>query len=553
MTARSLFPLLAIASCSHGTTLPEARFANARPIRVVDDRRNVPEPPAVRKYNNIQYQFDGSFRRPVERAFDLDPSRRALGVNALDEVPDSTWFTNRIGVRTLTPEEVRRGPLTIDSPGDHLPWTVLGAKSEGDSLGLFIEDARGERFLIKFDATGIPETETATELIVNRLLWAAGYNVPEDFIVHITRGDLRIGRWATYKTRSGKTKRLQQPELDAKMVGVDVARDGRIRVMASRIIPGKAIGGHPDEGVRADDPNDTIPHERRRDLRGTRPLFAWLDHVDVKESNTLDVWARDPDDPARHYVVHYWLDFGKSLGVMASTKYDETRGNEYYLDFPGMLESLVTVGLKPRQWDGRAAPVIPGLGLLDSRFDPARWKPSTPAYRPLAEADRIDWLWGAKIVMRFTREQLLAAVEAGQLSDPRAAEYLVYALTTRQHAVGAYAFENASPLDHFAIGNGSSLCFDDLQVVYGFAPKGKTSPYEVTTYDRRGARVGPASTAQRVASGHVCTGPLPLARTHGDQYTIWRVTSNGSELGVLVHVARDPVTATLRVIGVWRE
>lgn len=552
MRAPSLLAILSVTSCSHTTTLPEARFANAKAIRAVDDRRNVPEPPAVRKFNNISYQFDGSFRRPVERAFDLEPPRRALGINALDEVPDSTWFTNRIGIRTLTPEQVREGPVTIDNPGDHLPWTVLGAKSEGDSLGLFVEDARGERFLIKFDESGIPETETATEVIVNRLLWALGYNVPEDFITYITRGDLRIGEWATYKTRSGKTKRLQQPELDTKMIGIDVGRDGRMRVMASRIIPGKALGGHPDEGVRADDPNDKIPHELRRDLRGTRAIFAWLDHVDVKESNTLDVWAKDPGDPMRRYVVHYWLDFGKSLGVMASTKFDETRGNEYYVDYPAMLQSLVTIGLKPRQWDGREAPVIPGIGLLDSRFDPGLWKPSTPAYRPLVEADRIDWLWAAKLVMRFTPEQLRAAVEAGQLSDPRAVDYLVYALTTRQHAVGAYAFQNASPLDNFTVGSGSSLCFDDLQAVYGFVPKGKTSPYELTTYDRRGARIGPVVTAQRVASGHVCTGPLPLARTNG-HYTIWRVTSNGSDNGVLVHVARDPVTATLRVIGVWRE
>jgi len=47
--------------------------------------------------------------------FELPRDRRALGVNALDEVPDSTWFTNRIGVRELTP---RRGP---QRPADRRP------------------------------------------------------------------------------------------------------------------------------------------------------------------------------------------------------------------------------------------------------------------------------------------------------------------------------------------------------------------------------------------------------------------------------------------------
>ncbi len=555
MKAVSLFAVVAAAACSQSNTLPEARFANANPVRVVDDRRNVPTAPALRKYLNVLYQFNGSFRRPIERAFSLDPPKRAQGINALDEVPDSTWFTNRIGVRALTPDEIRRGPCTIDNPGDHLPWTVISSKAEGDTLGLFVEDARGERFLIKFDAKGFPEAETGAEVITNRLLWAVGYNVPEDFVTYITRGDLHVSPKATYKDRAGRAQKLQQPDIDAKLVGVDVGADGRLRVTASRILPGKPLGGHPDEGVRADDPNDIIPHQLRRDLRGTRAIYAWLDHVDIKESNSLDVWVEDRDNQAKRYVMHYWLDFGSSLGVLALTKFDQTRAYDYYIDYPQMLQSLVTLGMSPRDWDRRDMDKsLRGVGLFNSRFDPSLWTPSTPAYLPLVVADRIDWLWGAKLVMRFTPEQLRAAVDAGQLSDPRSVDYLVYALRARQHAVGAYAFEQASPLDFFSIGTGSSLCFDDLATVYGFSTRSKPSwPYTVTTYDRRGRRVAPTLMASpQAASGRVCTSPLPLVRG-GDQYTIWRITTNGSENGVLVHVARNPVTATLRVIGVWRE
>ncbi len=41
---------------------------------------------------------------------------RALNVNTVDEVPDSSWFTNRIGRRELSLDEIVRGPdsLAVD-------------------------------------------------------------------------------------------------------------------------------------------------------------------------------------------------------------------------------------------------------------------------------------------------------------------------------------------------------------------------------------------------------------------------------------------------------
>ena len=41
---------------------------------------------------------------------------RAGNVNTIDEVPDSSWFTNRIGSRALTVEEVVRGPVVGPAP-----------------------------------------------------------------------------------------------------------------------------------------------------------------------------------------------------------------------------------------------------------------------------------------------------------------------------------------------------------------------------------------------------------------------------------------------------
>ncbi|HET9989716.1 MAG TPA: hypothetical protein VFQ65_14390, partial [Kofleriaceae bacterium] len=127
--------LIALAACTTGTDLPPVRFANAPIITVVNDRRDVPHQPATRIYLPALYNYAGTVEKPLVRALELRRAQRAAGVNALDEVPDSTWFTNRIGVADLTADQIRSGPLTVDSPELHLPWTVKSTKAGGASIG----------------------------------------------------------------------------------------------------------------------------------------------------------------------------------------------------------------------------------------------------------------------------------------------------------------------------------------------------------------------------------------------------------------------------------
>src|SRR5204863_3481268 len=97
MTMRSTWWFV-IAACSTPAT-PNARFANAPPVWIVNDRRDVPRQPEKRDTETALYHFDGSFHNRITRALELPRAQRAIGVNAFDDVPDSTWFTNRIGVR----------------------------------------------------------------------------------------------------------------------------------------------------------------------------------------------------------------------------------------------------------------------------------------------------------------------------------------------------------------------------------------------------------------------------------------------------------------------
>lgn len=555
---RTIPTISAVLAACGGSSFPSARFENAPPVTVVDDRQDVPVPPAKTDTVRALYFFDGTFTDPVVRAMELRPALRARGVNALDEVPDSTWFTNRIGARALTPAQLVAGPTRVGSPEAHRPWTIHSTKVNGESVGFEIEDRRGERFLLKFDRAGFPEVETTADVIVDRLLWACGYHVPEDHIVYFRRGDLEIAPDATARDALGGDRPLTAADLDASLALLEIEPDGEIRGMASRIIDGVLLGGTPGEGVREDDPNDRIPHELRRDLRGALPIYAWLDHVDVKLEASLDTWVADPADPRRHYVMHYQIDFGKTLGAHALLGAELRSGFEYAVDFAELGESFTRLGIEERPWETRGDPYLRGVGLYEARtYDPGTWKPLTPAYVPLLAADRIDYFWGAKILMRFTPEQLHAVVASARLTDPRAADYLTATLVARQRATALHAFTQVNPLDRFKVVSspqGPRVCFDDLLLTYRLAGAHATTRYEVTSYDRQGRVVGAPTAAGAAPSGHACTAPVAIAGdAHG--YTIVRITTRrpGTALSTLVHLAHAPGHATPRVIGIWRE
>jgi hypothetical protein len=539
--------LLVLVACAPG--FDAVRYRNQVPVTVVNDRVHVPKQPRELDFVKKAEYFDAFFYQRVVRFTQQRPDRRAANVNSMDEVPDSTWFRNRIGVRDVPLTEIRDGVRTGSDPMLNKPWTIKSTKVGGVSIGFIIEDTTGARYVLKFDQKSLPEAETAADVISSRLFWACGYNVTDDNIVTFKRSDLKIGEGAKVKPLFAPAYPLTEKILDEKLALVNIGADGSIRGMASRFLIGKPLGPWPREGTRADDPNDTIPHELRRDLRGAHAIFAWLDHVDMKADQTVDLYAKDPADPAVSYVTHYNIDFGKTLGVFAAADHVHYVGFSHLIDFADLFTSLLTLGTYKRGWEDRRNPNIPGVGEFESvRYDPA-WKPVTPSYLPLLFTDRFDGFWGAKIVIRFTEPQIREAVKVGQFSDPRAVDYVTRTLIERQRKTARYWFARVNPLDQFTIENGE-LCFDDLWVRYELGRNPVS--YRATSFDFAGRQVGTAAlrTGER---GRVCTSGLVPGQAQ-DGYTIVRLETSrtGSQLPpTLVHLARDP-GGKLAVIGLRR-
>jgi hypothetical protein len=542
---------LSVTSCgTPHNEVPRVRFANAPPVTVVDDRRPVSgSPEKSQSLLELDY-LDRSVATPLFNTLSLPNKRRARGVNALDEVPDSTWFTNRIGVHDMTPEQIARGPVEDEGPEPHTPWTIRGTKSGGTEPGFIITDARGIKYGIAFDSAERPELETGTAVVVNRLLWACGYNVPEDRVAYVRPEDLVVARDAPVRDSQGrKLRRLDREAVDRVLAKAWKTPDGRIRVLASRWLAGESLGGTPPAGVRRGDLNDRIPHQDRRDLRGQYPLFAWVQHVDLVQANFLDMLITPDSDSSRRYVVHYLIDFGRDLGVLDLAEQNIRANDRYLVDWS---EPVLTFGIAPRAWGHHWAPTLTGVSptFVATDFDPGAWRPVIP-YAPFDAADRFDMFWGAKILARFTPAQIRAAVEAAQFSDPRTVEYLTNTLVARQRATVAYWYARVNPLDKFTATAGG-LCFEDLAITAQLASPGQTR-YELASYDRAERPLGRVVIDGVPGAAAICTGSVKLANA-GDGYTIVKITTSRPAYtgSTAVHLARDGGTGAWRVIGVWR-
>jgi hypothetical protein len=108
--AWSAFVVLAMLATGCGASaVGELRFENREPILTVADRRPIPEP-QEHEVGKITASAGALLGTEPMYLLSLPGAQPARDVNAFEEVPDSSWFTNRIGQHELSPAEVARGP-----------------------------------------------------------------------------------------------------------------------------------------------------------------------------------------------------------------------------------------------------------------------------------------------------------------------------------------------------------------------------------------------------------------------------------------------------------
>jgi len=520
---------LGLAACmgaSCVTPARQGRFEDQPIVWRVDDARDIPEP-TYRVHTTV---FD-----KIVRAVDPPPRMPSQDTNAMDEVPSSTWFTNRIGCRMPSAAEIIAGPDVSGPP--QRPLTIVEGKIEGASPGFLIDDARGIRYLVKFDTVENPEQKTAAAVIANRIFWTLGYNVPSDHLVFFTREELQLAPDIVYRDPNTKRRRrLDWKRVDEILANAARRDDGAYRSVMSELLRGKRKGGFAPKGIRADDPNDHIPHQYRRELRGLRVFAAWLGHTDVTQENTLDMYVVEN---GRGFLRHYLLDFDGAFGGHQSELGRLEVGWEHSWDLESQAKATMTFGTWTRTWEKQEPTPYKATGYFSSKYyDPTKWREFT-AYAPFSQMDRADAYWAAKLVMRFDRALLEALVAEGQLSEPGAAEYLVTTLVDRRDKTGATFLEAVTPLDDFTIQRGS-LCAVDLSMKYGFAESGMVERLDDDDQPVAGYPVA--------SGGRVC---FPI--DHRDRYRILRLRMRRGEHRKPVMQIHYRGGSRPRLVGVVRD
>jgi len=406
------------------------------PVVWLDPDQAAVSAPDERAYAPRWDAMDQIAFRPAARTFAFDPVRRAANVNAVDEVPSSSWYTNRLSVRDLTTREMIegrcRGVPRLDVNG---PLTVVGEVAGG----VLVRDLSGRRYaLLPDDETGL---RAAAEVIGSIVYWAAGYETP---CAHVVTVD------------------------PARLEGADAALpEVAFRAAAIPALPGRDLGPWRWDGTRDDDDNDVVPHEDRRELRGAIVLASWINHTESNATTTAARWLGGE----RGFVRHYHARFGDSLGRLFRRDSVSRRvgaGTSGYLDVPHVATDFATLGIVSRPWH-HAEPGSFGYFEAET-FDPEQWRPAYPNPAFL-RATEDDLAWGGRLLAMFDADDVEAIVGEAQLPDAARRQRLIEVLRERRRRILRRAFRHRSPLAWPTVeaseDGGVDLCLEDLAVRAG--------------------------------------------------------------------------------------
>ena len=498
---RVLFLILILLSLRSG--LQAEKFYKDDPLFQDQDCREIPVPAEI-EFSRTYNLMKNTFGSPG----DLEP-RRAVNVNTLGEVPDSKWFTNRIGRNEMTQEELLRGPNQGSGPDPNESWTIISAKYAGVTPGFVIEDNKGDQYFIKFDTKGYSQMSTSAEVISTKFFHAIGYNVPENYLTHVDREKLAISPNAMMVVDKTRKRKMTQQDVDHIYKRIAQSDGGRAHAVASRVVPGEVIGTFLLNGTRTDDANDIFPHEDRRELRGLRVFAAWLNHDEIQTFNTLDTYQNG-------CITHYFIDFNSTFGSASIKPNDPKSGNQYYYESHPVFTNAYTIGLWVPSWQHVKYPDYRSIGRFEADyFQPQNWKPQYPnsAFNKMQNEDAF---WAAKIILQFTDEKIRSIVKAGQYEDQEAEKYLIQTLMKRRDKILHYYFDQLNPLDGFEINDRQELMFRNLGSNAGLA---STASYQYEWF-RFDNATGTTEKLSESSSSDLSSIPVP---NHEAEYLLARI------------------------------
>lgn len=506
-------------------------------------RRFYPDDPIWREpmtqdvKNAARYEPDLAFQT-IENLF-LRPGdpvlgQRAKNINTVDEVPDGPYFVNRAGRLPLTAELVARAANTDAGPPAG-KWTVISAKSDGVTPGFTIRDANDRLWFVKFDPPGWRGMATGSEVVAAKLFWAAGYHTAEYHIAQLAPSNLVIGDDTQITPPGEMPRRMNDGDIAWLLARADRDADGTYRVILSKATPGRPVGRIRFHGTRADDPNDVIPHEHRRELRGYFVFAAWLNHVDAKGINSL---ATLITENGRSFIRNYLLDFGSALGSAAVGPREGWEGYEPLVEKPGDIgKRVLSFGFKIPVWrtqDYFESPAIGRLPRDHSEWDPETWWPhiTNAAFRHMRPDDTF---WAAHKLAAISDEMVRAAVAEGRFGHAESEEFLVRAIIERRLRILQTFLPKVNPIVDPAIDASGRLTFRNAAVDAAVADRAPGYRATWYTFDNT------TDTATRVAVTEEKTGAMAMPAMPASEYIKVEIAAVGGP-----KAWSDPISAYFR-------
>jgi hypothetical protein len=417
---------------------------------------------------------DNMLFRPLSQALGIVTSGEAANVNSLDEVPDSSWFTNRLGMHPMSVDDLRLNACRNDQLLDpeHAPdhsWLIDKGKTSGSTPGFRMTVPGHGHYLVKLEATpGSAERQVAATVIGEAVYYAAGYNATCEQALLVRPSTFKLA--PGLKARHGNFGDLydfDQKALDDLFAHAN-KHGGLLRISASAWLPGYVLENFQYSGTRSDDPNDIIPHEDRRELRAARVLASWIDDFDERQGNSLAAWISDakgsPPDSSPGHVVHYQSGTSAALGsVWSWDAVSRGLGYEYVVDWGDMSTNFITLGAATRSWESmHKAAGHEEFGYMDvAHFDPEHWKNEypNPAFDRMTERDAA---WMARILARFTPATVHELVAMARFADPANADYLEGVLEGRLSKILERYLTRLSSIADVHLEGPTRLCATDL-------------------------------------------------------------------------------------------